>query len=133
MRVDLESCDWKVYLSKVNNQNYHVARMGWVGDFNDPISFLEPYKYKDNPHIGGNNETGWENPDFTALLDASDKEISTEKRTELLLNAEELIIEEMPVIPIFYIVSCYLSKPYVKDVYLSSLGVVDFKWAKCDR
>lgn len=133
IRVDLENCDWKSYLSKVNKQDYHIARTAWVGDYNDPISFLEPYKYKDNPHTGGNNETGWENPEFTALLDASDREIVPEKRTELLRQAEELIIEEMPVIPIFYIVFCYLCKPYVKDVYLSSLGVIDFKWAKCEH
>ncbi|MCC5832599.1 MAG: peptide ABC transporter substrate-binding protein [Chlamydiales bacterium] len=133
IKVELETSDWKVYLSKINKQNYQIARMGWVGDFHDPISFLEPFKYRDNPNIGGNNETGWEHPDFAAYLEKAEKEVDEEKRAWLLSKAEELLISEMPVIPIFYINFAYLKKPYVHGLYISSLGIVDFKKAYLEK
>lgn len=129
IKIELETSDWKVYLSKINKQNYQIGRMGWIGDFQDPVSFLEPFKYRDNPNIGGNNETGWEHPDYAAYLDHAEEEVDEEKRAELLRKAEALLISEMPVIPIFYINFAYLKKPYVRGVYISSLGIIDFKQA----
>lgn len=129
IKVELETSDWKVYLSKINKQNYQIGRMGWVGDFHDPVSFLEPFKYRDNPNIGGNNETGWEHPDYADYLDRAEREIDEKRRAKLLRNAEELLIDEMPIIPIFYINLAYLKKPYVQNVYTSSLGIIDFKEA----
>lgn len=129
IKVDLETADWKVYLSKINKQDYQIGRMGWIGDFHDAVSFLEPFKYKDNPHLGGNNETGWENPSYTALLDRAEQEINPEKRIALLKQAEKILIEQMPVIPVFFINFAYLKKPYVHNVFVSPLGVADFKKA----
>lgn len=129
LNVDLENYDWKVYLSKINKQDYQIGRMGWLGDFHDPVSFLEPFKYKDNPHIGGNNETGWEHPEYISCLDEAQKEIDPQKRHLLLQKAEKILIDEMPIIPLYYITHCFLKKPYVKKVYLSPLGFADYKMA----
>ena len=125
--------DWKVYLSKISNQDYQVGRMGWVGDFNDPISFLEPFKYRNNPEQGGNNDTGWERPEYIAYLNAADQELNVKKRTQILREAEALLIGDMPVIPLYFLMYGYLKKPYVHDVYLSSLGIADFKHAYLKR
>jgi oligopeptide transport system substrate-binding protein len=124
--VQLAHFDWKVYLSKISNQDYDIGRMGWVGDFNDPVSFLEPFKYR-NSDKGGNNDTGWERPEYTAYLDAATQERNLYKRSEILKKAEALLIGDMPVIPLYFLMYGYLKKPYVHGVYLSSLGVVDFK------
>lgn len=127
--IQLLHFDWKVYLSKISSQNFEIGRMGWIGDFNDPISFLEPFKYNNDPETGGNNDTGWENPFYTALLNRAQKETDGEKRNDLLHQAEALLISEMPIIPIYFIVNGYLKKPYVHGVYLSPLGMMDLKKA----
>lgn len=131
-RTELETLDWKVYLSKVNKQNYEIARMSWVADYSDPLSFLEPYKYRDNPLHGGNNETGWEHPEYISLLDAAERETDATQRAALLFEAEKLLMSEMPIIPIYYIICSCLKKPYVQDVHLSPLGTMDLKWAKIE-
>ncbi|MFN0064837.1 MAG: peptide ABC transporter substrate-binding protein [Chlamydiales bacterium] len=133
IQIDLESCDWKVYLPKINRQDYHIGRLGWVGEYNDPISYLEPFKYRDNPHIGGNNETGWENLRYCELLIASDKETDVQKRFSYLQEAEAILIDEMPLIPLFFLEYAYLKKPYVQDVYLSPLGMIDLKQARIKK
>jgi oligopeptide transport system substrate-binding protein len=133
IEVNLQHFDWKVYLSKISNQDYDIGRMGWIGDFHDPVSFLEPFKFKNDPDTGGNNDTGWENPDYIAYLEQAEKELDLSKRAQLLRKAEALLIAEMPVIPIYYIVNGYLKKPYVHGVYLSPLGTADFKKAYLTR
>jgi oligopeptide transport system substrate-binding protein len=127
--VDLLHFDWKVYLSKISHQDFQIARMGWIGDFHDPVSFLEPFKSKNDPERGGNNETGWEDPEYKACLEAAEKEVNCEKRRGILRKAEEILISNMPVIPIYYIVQGYVKRNYVKGVYVSPLGTIDFKHA----
>lgn len=129
VKVELDHFDWKVYLSKVNRQDYQIARMGWVGDFKDPITFLTPFKYRDDPRYGGHNETGWEHPEYIFLLDQANEEQHEKKRIELLKKAETLLISEMPIIPIFFVNCWYLKKTYVYDVLITSLGIADFKKA----
>lgn len=127
VNVELVHYDWKVYLSKISHQDYEIGRMGWVGDFNDPVSFLEPFKFRNDPEKGGNNDTGWENPSYIAYLNAAEQELNLRKRSEILRKAEALLIDEMPVIPLYFLMYGYIKKPYVHGVYLSSLGIVDFK------
>lgn len=131
--TELDNVEWGVYLSKINKQDYQIGRMGWLGDFHDPISFLTPYKFKDNPNVGGNNETGWEHPDYIAHLEAADIELDPIKRAKHLSLAEDILMDEMPIIPLYYINFAFLKKPYVKGVYLSALGFADFKYAFCDH
>ena len=133
IKIELETADWKVYLSKINRQDYQIGRMGWVGDFHDPVSFLEPFKYRDDPDFGGINETGWEHPDYALYLNHAEEETDPGSRAEILKRAEELFIEEMPVIPLFYVTFSFLKKPYVKGEYISSLGIADFKKAYLEQ
>lgn len=133
IEVQLIHYDWKVYLSKITHHDYQIGRMGWVGDFNDPISFLEPFKHRDDPDQGGNNDTGWERPEYTAYLDAAEQELNLQKRAHILREAEALLIGDMPVIPLYFLMYGYLKKPDVHGVYLSSLGIIDFKHAYLER
>jgi oligopeptide transport system substrate-binding protein len=133
IKIELTHFDWKVYLSKISKQDYQIGRMGWVGDFNDPVSFLEPFKYRNDPEKGGNNDTGWERPEYIAYLDAAAKELDLNKRAHILREAEALLIGDMPVIPIYYLMYGYLKKPYLHGVFLSSLGTIDFKQAYLEK
>ncbi len=125
IEIELETFDWRVYLDKLAKENYQIARMGWLADVNDPISFLDPFKYQD----GETNGTGWENPHYISLLNASEVEIDLLTRKKLLEQAEELLIDEMPIIPLYFINFTYMKKPYVHNVFLSPLGIIDFKEA----
>ncbi len=127
--VQLESCDWKVYLDKISTQNYQIARLGWIGEHSDPISYLEPFKTKSQE----NNETGWENEEFRTLIEASNYELDREKRLAMLHDAEAILMDEMPIIPIYFLNNSYLKKPYVKGAILTSLGTIDLKEARIER
>ncbi|WP_139489254.1 peptide ABC transporter substrate-binding protein [Brevibacillus dissolubilis] len=125
VEVKLENVEWKTYIDKLHAGNYQVGRMGWLGDFNDPINFLELFKDKK----GGNNDTNWENPKFKELLNQSALELDKEKRKKILANAEAILMEDMPIAPIYFYTFSYVKKDQVKGVVLDGLGFVDWKWA----
>jgi oligopeptide transport system substrate-binding protein len=122
--VKLENKEWKVYLEDLHEGNYQVGRMGWLGDFNDPINFLELYKDKD----GGNNDTRWEHPKFKELLNRSAKE-SGEQRMKTLAEAEAILMDEMPIMPIYFYTLSWVKDDDVHGVVIDGLGGVDWKWA----
>ena len=97
----------------------------WFADFNDPINFLEVFKTK---NVGTKN-TNWENPSYTALLETSYFCQSDAERRAVLARSEELLIKDMPVIPIFHFTLLYIRDQGLKDVVLTTMGNIDFKWA----
>ncbi|WNC15321.1 peptide ABC transporter substrate-binding protein [Brevibacillus brevis] len=123
--VKLENKEWKVFLDDMHQGNFQIARSSWTGDFNDPINFLELFKYKK----GGNNDTNWENKKYQELLDKSALEKDPEKRKQILAEAEALFMDEMPAAPIYYYTHSYVKSDKVKGVVLDGLGFVDWKWA----
>ena len=125
INVKLENEEWKVYITKLHSGDYQVGRMGWLGDFNDPINFLELFRDKK----GGNNDTNWENPKFKQLLIDSQTEADPAKRIQMLKDAEAIFMDEMPVAPIYFYTDYWVQNDKLKDVVISGLGDVQFKWA----
>jgi oligopeptide transport system substrate-binding protein len=125
VEVTLDNAEWNVFLDKVNQMDYQVARMGWLGDFNDAMNFLEMYRDAD----GGNNNTGWESKEFQDLLAKSSTETDPEARQQLLKDAEAIFMEDMPVAPIYFYTNNWVQAENLKDVVVSGLGDVQYKWA----
>jgi len=126
IRVRLEGLEAKVFFSRISKQDFHLAYADWTADFPDPINFLEVFKYKK----GGSNNTQWENPEYIQCLDRSSQSLDSKERFELLAKGEEILMEEMPIIPVLSANMLYLSQEDLKGVVLSPMGTIDFKWAR---
>ncbi|HZG79327.1 MAG TPA: peptide ABC transporter substrate-binding protein [Brevibacillus sp.] len=123
--VKLENKEWKVYIEDLHQGNYQIGRMGWLGDFNDPINFLELYKDKK----GGNNDTNWENPQYKELLNKSSLEMDPTKRAAILADAEKILMDDMPIMPIYFYTQSWVQNDKVTGVIVDGLGNVDYKLA----
>jgi len=130
LEVELEVQEKQLCRRRVRQGLFQVSIGDWVADFHDPLAFLELFKYR-NDAINGNgmNDTGWQDESFIALLDQSLVECDSHKRKELLREAEGILVEEMPIAPVYHYAFDYVKKSYVKDVFLSPLGLADFKTA----
>lgn len=126
--VDLQACESKVFYEELTSNHFQIGIGSWFADFQDPISFLEVFKYKDN----GTNNTLWENPRYIELLDNSAVATDHGERSQLLKEAEGILLEEMPIVPLFFSSYNYVKKPSVNGVYFSELGYLDFKHAYLD-
>ena len=123
VEVELNNEEWNVYLDSLSQGNYQIGRMGWVADFNDAINFLEIFE-----SAGGNNYTNWENEEYAGLIEQSRTETDPEKRQEILRQAEQIFMDEMPLAPIYFNTNVWLNKDNVKDIHISPLGGIQLKW-----
>lgn len=126
IQVEFTSAEWNVYLSNLlRGHQYQIGGLIWFYLYNDPIYALEFFNDLSNLY----NAPQWKNPHFLELLDLANKETDLETRREHLKQAELLLLDEMPVIPIYNAHHKYVKDSPVKDLYFSELGMVDFKWA----
>ncbi len=109
IEVELVNQDWKVYLNREMIGDFQISRAGWIGDYEDPNTFLDLMR----PNRG-NNKTGWENMEYDALVEKANTINNQAERYELLYQAEKILIENMPVIPLYTYVRAYQLSPDVK-------------------
>ena len=109
IEVELVNQEWKVYLeTRRSKQSTQVFRAGWIADYNDAYNFLEILHSR-----SGLNDSGWNDPRYDALLEAAARENDADKRMQLMHEAEQRVLEEVPVIPVYFYVTKRLVKPWV--------------------
>lgn len=92
--------EWTVYLESQRKLDYDLCRSSWVGDYNDPNTFLDMFVTG-----GGNNRTGWSDKRYDELIAAAAREVDREKRFGHFREAERLLVSEAaPIWPLFYYV-----------------------------
>lgn len=118
VQVNLVNEEWKVFLQHIEGmQVTEVYRAGWIGDYNDPYTFLEIMESD-----AGLNGTGYSNPKYDALLEQASRTPAGTERQRLLREAEAILLADTPVIPIYFYVSRRLIKPYVKGFVGNAMG-----------
>lgn len=123
INVELSNSEWQVHLDTLANKDYQIARLGWSSRYNDGTSLLNMYLTTTT----GNNHTGWESEEYRDLISQADNELDPEKRIELLKEAEKLLIDDMPIIPIYYYSNPYVVQDWVVNMVPDALGHVNLK------
>lgn len=128
--IILDAVEGHVYRRLLRQGLFQVGTGEWIADFNDPLAFLELFKYRNDPKTGsGMNDTGWQNTAYIGLIDQATHEKDFEKRKALLHEAEKLLVEAMPIAPVYHYAFDYAKKQSIQNVILSPLGIADFKKA----
>jgi ABC-type oligopeptide transport system substrate-binding subunit len=128
INVTIENEEWGSYLQTVTALKYDVARRSWLGDYLDPNTFLSCYVTGD-----GNNRSGWGDPRYDAMIRAAAKEMDPAKRFRILRDAEALLLDGGPVIPVYHYSTNELVKPYVRGIYQTALDVHPLTHVWIDR
>ena len=124
INVTLLNQDWKVYLDTESSGNYQISRAAWIGDYVDPNSFLDMWLAD-----SGNNRTGWNNPKFDQLItQVAPRAPTQEQRYAAFRRAEKILLEDMPIIPIYTYVSQHLIHPSVKGLSANLLNHPMYKY-----
>ncbi|SHJ32006.1 oligopeptide transport system substrate-binding protein [Clostridium cavendishii DSM 21758] len=120
--ISLRNVERKVQLDNLNKKEYVMARSSWIADYNDPMTFLDLFLIKN-----GNNNSGYYKPEYDKLINAAKAEIDPAKRTAILHEAEDMIMNDMPIIPVYYYTNVTAIKKNVKNIEKSPLGFVYFR------
>ncbi|MBC7979853.1 MAG: peptide ABC transporter substrate-binding protein [Armatimonadetes bacterium] len=109
VEVEIENREWTAYIVATQNLEYDIAAGGWIGDYIDPLTFLEMWTPGN-----GNNNTGWDSPAFAAKLNASFQITNPAERYAILQQAEQILLADSPVAPIAWWGKNYLMHPAVQ-------------------
>lgn len=107
--VKLQNQEWKTYIDSRNTGNFDVIRASWVGDYNEPSTFLSLLT---STHSG--NIAKFKNPEYDAILDKAGRESSSEARNDDYNRAEQILADQVPIAPIYQYTNGRLIKPWVK-------------------
>ncbi|NGX61083.1 MAG: Oligopeptide-binding protein OppA [Chlamydiae bacterium] len=122
LTVHLTGSEWNVYFHDLSTGNFQIGGCLKSALFRDPIYHLELLKDKSHAY----NVSRWEDATYQALLEEA--QTKPERRLEALQAAEEILLDQMPVIPIYSEAYLYALQPHIENVVIHDLGHVDFKW-----
>lgn len=111
IEVQLENVEFQVKLDREKAGDYFVSRAGWVGDYVDPMTFMDLF-VTDGPY----NDSGFSNAEYDKLIETAKSTADQKVRFESMRAAEKILMENMPIAPIYHYTKPYAQKPYVTGV-----------------
>lgn len=112
IEIQLENVDFQVKLDREKAGDYHISRAGWIGDYMDPITFIE--LWDSNSSF---NDSKYNNPEYDSLVKIAKTSPDPKERFDAMRKAEEIIMADMPVVPVYFYTQPYAQKSYVTGVY----------------
>ena len=112
IEVQLENVDFQVKLDREKAGDYEISRGGWIGDYMDPMSFIDLWY-----STGSFNDVKFNDPVYDGYVNTAKGTAEQDIRFEAMRAAEKLIMDEMAVIPVYFYTQPYAQKPYVTGVY----------------
>jgi len=120
--ITITPLEQKTWVQNQQTLNYTLSGAGWIGDFVDPVTFLDLFVSG-----GGNNWTGWASPAYDTLIRQAAATADPAARLEIFQQAEALLLEQAPVAPVYFGVRAYLIHPAVHGWEASLLGLHQYK------
>ncbi|WP_434794341.1 Oligopeptide-binding protein OppA [Terrisporobacter petrolearius] len=123
VNVTISSQDWNVFLETRKQGDFQVARDGWLGDYNDPVSFIDIWVTG-----GGNNNAQWSNKEYDKIVSEIKSTTDSKERYVKMHEAEDILAKDMPIIPIYFYTDLYLISDKLEGMYTSPLGYKYFMY-----
>ncbi|WP_163144688.1 peptide ABC transporter substrate-binding protein [Bacillus sp. 22-7] len=124
VEVKLANMEWNVFAEEQKALKFQLSRSSFLADYADPINFLENFQTGHSM-----NRTGWSNEKYDQLIKDAKNEADEAKRFELMYEAEKILFEEMPIIPIHFYNQVYLYNDAVSGIVRHPVGYLELKWA----
>jgi len=126
--VELEARDFSAFLRDLRKRNFQVFDTGWIADYPDPEDFIDKLFYSDSVQ----NEQGYHNPEVDKILLQARSEHDKNTRYALYAKAEQVILDDVAVIPILWPVDHMLVKSCVKNWPQVSMAVPKYRYIEID-
>ncbi len=120
--IRLENQEAKVQESTMREGNYQIARYAWFGDYLDPNTFMTLMT-----STGGNNQTGWANPEYDNLIALAARTPEAGTRLKIFQQAEGILVDEVPIMPIYFYTRVTLRRPNLVGWHDNLLDIHNLK------
>lgn len=107
VEIELIQMEFKAYLdARADPAQWDVVRVGWTADYNDASTFLDTMLEGSPQNFGR-----WANAGYARLLEAAANETDAARRRETLQQAEALMLQDYPLLPVYFYVTRRLVQP----------------------
>ncbi|HEY9250808.1 MAG TPA: ABC transporter substrate-binding protein, partial [Rariglobus sp.] len=128
LEIRLLNMEGKSVLAARHSGDFQILRSSWIGDYNDPSTFLNVWTAD-----SGNNHSGWTNPAYDQLLFQAARTGAADARNGLFQQAEALLVSEAPFIPLYTYTHVFLINPSVQGWYPTLLDHHPYKHVWLER
>jgi len=128
VKTDLSGVEVKVFGKLLNTQQYDIARSGWYGDYDDPSTFTDMYKSDSEE-----NNAKWVNPQYDALCAAAQAEKDPRRHLNLLSQAEAILLNDAPIVPLYTYVGVYMFRHNVTGIPLNPHEYLMFQGVRVEH
>ncbi len=108
--------EWSALLEQYQNFNYQFGRLGWIADYPIMDNFLYPLFHSDS--LGGDNRSGYSNPEFDAKVDEARTTVDDEERIAKMREADAMVAADCPVIPVMFYTHTIVGSDRIKHLYV---------------
>jgi oligopeptide transport system substrate-binding protein len=122
--VKLENVEFQVKLDREKSGDYMISRAGWIGDYVDPMTYLDLW-VTDGPY----NDANYSNTEYDALVNTAKTSMDPQVRMDAMHKAEQILMNDMPIIPIYYYTRPHVYKENVTGIYTLINRQPSFKYA----
>lgn len=123
VEISLQPLEYKLYLDTISKGNFTLSLSSRFADYNDPVNFLQVFSSPNN----ADNLTGWSDPQYQQLLLQADSETNSEKRLDILRQCELILMNDLPIFPLFQFSFNYAKNRALHGVSVSPLGIMDIE------
>jgi peptide/nickel transport system substrate-binding protein len=127
LNIQVDVVQKSLLLDMTSNSRAGFFRGSWIADYPDAENYLSVF-YSKNP--APPNYTRYKNPQFDALFEKALTETNDSLRYQLYRQADQLMIEDAPVVPLWYDVVVHLVQPWVRDFNPNALNLLELRWTK---
>jgi oligopeptide transport system substrate-binding protein len=128
INLSIVPMDFAVFLAQTHSHNFDMAEAAWAADFDDAATFLELLQTG-----GGNNDGQYSSPDFDAMLASAQEDRDLVSRGQKLAQAEEIILKDHAILPLFFWVDPNMVWPYVKGWHANGMDKHRSRWISIDQ
>jgi oligopeptide transport system substrate-binding protein len=126
--VTLAQLEQKTWLQRLNSRDYQISTTRWVGDYVDANTFLDMWVTG-----GGNNWTGWSEPRYDTLVAEAGRTLDAAKRHDLQRQAEAILLDRVPIIPVYHGTRVFLIDPAVRGWTPNLLGLHRYQFVELKK
>lgn len=125
INVKLENVEFQVKLDREKSGQFEISRAGWIGDYEDPMTFIDMFVTD-----GSQNDVKYSNPEYDKLVAAAKASTEQKIRMDSMKKAEQLLLEDAAIIPIYFYTEPYAVKSNVTGIYKPLTGYPTLTYAK---
>ncbi len=128
IEIQLENVDFQVKLDREKAGDYDISRAGWIGDYMDPITFIELWETNSSF-----NDAKFSNKRYDQLVKIAKTSGDPKERFDAMREAEKILGEYVPVVPVYFYTLPYAQKPYVTGVYKPAINYPKLIYADMNK